>query len=262
MTDQLSTDSAPTSAAVDGEGGTQNGAVKVGAAHTAKCLGAALQAARAKAGLSQRALAKRSHRAHSSLSDCERGDRFASEELVVQYEEICGVEDGALSKLRRELAEVRDSAQWQGALSGPSPPGRPANPPPSMPSTGPAPPGRRPVWRHKALVLMAVAVVTAALTGFGVWQLGGSGGSGDDVRAIRPPSPEREVCARTASVRNEPGGSEKETLRKGEPFVIEAYSENGFWVRGRALHAQDVEGWMLLQNLSRANGSCPQSQPQ
>jgi len=218
----------------DKTGGTPGGPygqpVREEARTPAERFGRALRAAREAARLSIRETARQCHRAHSTLIEYENGRRFPPREVAEEYERVC-------KGPRRELVKL-----WHKLEAAPVP--------------SPVSPGKRlrDRWPLFVVVTGLVLAMGLALLAWKPWHSGSS-----EIVQPRITNAERHVCARTASVRDTPGGTELATLRTGEPFIIEGYSQNGYWVKGHALQAQDIRGFMLLQNLSRANGSCPET---
>ncbi len=76
-------------------------------------VGAAMRRARASAGISLRQMAKRLHYgSHSTLSMYERGDAMPSEEAVLGYERVLGLDSGSLLHLLREANTERHGDEW------------------------------------------------------------------------------------------------------------------------------------------------------
>lgn len=134
-------------------------------------LGAELRARRLARGMSLRALAKElGLSGHGTLVDYEYGRRIPPEDLLVGWERIFEVSDGALRNLREKALAERGGKRAELLLREPAPP---------RPVTEPEP-RRRP--RRRRLVLGAAAVLLAAGAGVGVLQWQKPSASGPQVR--------------------------------------------------------------------------------
>ena len=138
-------------------------------------LGAELRARRLARGMSLRALAKElGLSGHGTLVDYEYGRRIPPEDLLVGWERIFEVSDGALRNLREKALTERAGERAELLLREP--------PAPPRPVAGPEPERRERRHRRRWLVLGAAAVIVAAGAGVGVSQWQKPPESGPQVR--------------------------------------------------------------------------------
>jgi len=172
--------------------------------------GAELRAARKRAGLSLRALARILHRAHSSLVEYERGHRLAPVDVVRAYESALGLKQDTLVALRDNAHAQRCALGRDGSLPDAAPP----VPAPAKSAAATSSGRRRLRPLHPAA---AVAAAVAVVLGAGLITLGGDAkprvttapshsSTSPRVTIGMPPRAEVQRCKEFSGTANLPAG--------------------------------------------------------